>query len=355
MTSEATYSSPLWWWPSRTRAFLEVPLQHPTIHSIELQQLESAGATGCIVELHMRSGELEIYAEPQLRLDEAWFRSDPPFAHFRLGALLATDFDHLRCNVLSGSIDAATRFLDRRGDWIDLEVTLENLSASDPFFIPAPIQQSPNNLRFLVANEFRMLPNRGSHVAVSIGGQAVEPEPFLLPDLRIAPYLSARAGADFLLVGLNPNHSEHRLPTADAPIDEMGVRMTFGLDRAGDALESVAAENEHAWIKAELNPALPPLEEIAAGGRLLSGEIECTSSVGKVCRCRWSAWAVEGRVAFELHGVDQDWSPGLRHPSRQALRWLRSRRRRGQQWTYRSGLSLADEGWRSTGTWTTVE
>ncbi len=350
-----SYPVPLTWWPSRTRSFLEVPVDHPLIHSIELQSLESNGNAGHIVELHLRSGELEIYAEPQLGLDEHWFRSDPPFAHFALKALSDTNFDRVRCEVTPGSIDGAASFIDQRGDRIELNVSLRGGRPSKPLFTPAPVHDEPNNLRFLVMNEFRMLPTRQSDVSIAVSGESVSPTPFLTPGGGPSPMLSARAGADFLLVGLNPNHQQKPLPVVGAGTsiidDRDGVTTSVTINESTRMLTTLRAENNHAWLEATFEPGVPNLEDIVESGSSHGGILTVTSPVGTVCSGRWNAWPVGDNVAFDLSGLSQDWSAGFRQPARVALRYIRSHRRRHQRWAHRAGITAQDGKWISTGQW----
>lgn len=359
----APFPVPVFWRGSTAVSFLEIPIRHHAFHSIELQRLVRvmpSGQTveGHILELHLHSGALEIYAEPQLGLNEEWFRSDPPFAHFQLEALTDTEFDHVKLDIGTGTVEAAAAWTDLRGDRIEVSTSLSGGRASRPLFTPAPVQHAPRNLRFLVMNEFRLLPTRSTELSIKVGGAEVEPDPFLSPVASIAPYLSARAGTDFLLVGLNPAHQDRELPTVEAGTgrldDGSGQRERTEVSVHNERLTRCRVSNEFGWLDLRLEPGMPSPEEIVggdAGGQ--AGTVMIDSPLGPVCTGRWSMWPVGDGVAFELSEMTQDWSPGPSQPTRMALRTVRRYRRRSQQWTYRAGLRSIDGVWRSTGSWST--
>jgi hypothetical protein len=367
VSDDATVPVPLFWRASTANSFLEIPIRHEAFHSIEIQRLvrfNQAGdrVEGHILELHLHSGALEIYAEPQLELDEDWFHSDPPFAHFELEALTTTEFDHVKLDIGSGSVEAAAAWTDRRGDRIEIAASLAGARPSKPLFTPAPVQRTPRNLRFLVMQEFRLLPTRSTDVSITVGGVAVEPEPFLAPVAAAAPFLSARAGTDFLLVGLNPAHhdvalpmvgqGQTALPAAERSGGEQGETTEVTVE--GSKLTSCRVSNRHGWLDVRLDPGLPSPAAIADGDPAgQSGTLTIESPLGPVCTGRWSMWPVADGVAFELSQMTQDWSPGFGQPARMALRTVRRYRRRDQQWVYRAGLRRADGHWLSTGSWST--
>ncbi len=345
-------SVPFYWRGSTAHAFLEIPVEHPLYRSIELQYLVRDDRVGHIVELHLHSGALEIYAEPNLELDIEWFQSDPPFAHFELEALTDTDFDQVRCDIATGSVEADASFVDLRGDRIDIRVRLADAKAVQPLFTPAPVQATPANLRFLLMNEFRLLPTRKTDIEITVNGAPVAPEPFLVPKAGLAPYLEARAGTNFLLVGLNPNHKHRPLPRVPDGVSSLDEQTEVTVD--GGQLQSMTVRNEHGWLSSTLTPAMPSPEQVVATGDSASGRFEVGSPIGSVCTGRWAIWPVGEGVAFELTDLSQDWSPGYNQPTRMGLRTLRSYRRRNQRWSYRAGLELVDDVWHSSGSWSTT-
>jgi len=341
-------SVPVFWESSTTQSFVEIPISHPRIRSIELQQLHRNGSSGCIVELHLRSDQLEIYAEPTLRLDESWFRSDPPFAHFDLALLQQTNFAEIRCDVARGTIQAGAVFNDSMGNKIEVQVSLQTTRPVEPLFTPAPLQRDPKTLRFLLTNEFRLLPTHATSVAITVNGSSIQPSPFLVPLPRLAPYLQARSGTEMLLVGLNPAHCQRRLSTAGPGRTTLDRCTSVNVDAEG--LQSLRSTNDHGWFQASFQPSLPSPDALEEGATCRGG-MTVTSPIGQVATSKWSMLRARDEVAFQLNDVDQDWNPGFR-PTFLALRHLRRYRRRKHHWHYHALLNRQKDGaWASTGSW----
>ncbi|MEM7338852.1 MAG: hypothetical protein AAF467_09405 [Actinomycetota bacterium] len=346
---------PMMWVSSSTRGFVEVPVAHDRLRSIDVQVVvRPDGRRGLVSVLYLNSGELEVYHQPSLDLDYEWFENDPPFAHCDLKELVPTAFETIECTVAPDHVSAALDFTDVTGQRIELRLDLPDPKAVKPLFTPAPVHRAPRSLRFLQMNQFRLMPARQTEVEVRIGGTPVEARPFVSPTSRLTPYLQARSGGDFLQVGMNPQHSNRLLEVANGMgAVDLADGSTAVIDSRG--LRSLRTEGNGAWFEAVFEPALPNPDRLLEHGNAERGRIEVLSSLGPVAQGQWSSWPLGATgVVLEFNGLTQDWSPGLTQPARTGLRYLRNYRRRGLSWNYRAGLSRDADGWRSSGAWSTA-
>ncbi|MCP3990866.1 MAG: hypothetical protein GY724_17450 [Actinomycetia bacterium] len=345
----ATVPVPLLWRESVIQSFVEIPVTGAPFGAIELQRIEQDSKVAHSVVVHRAPGCLELYVEPSIDVDEAGFRSDPAFAHFDIVHFGWTEFSEIRCHVASGELDAAALFTDCTG--ADVVVRARNASSrrSKPLFTPAPPQPTPQNLRFLVLDEFRLLPTRSSEVSVVVDGVAVTPSPMLIPSTRFAPWLSARTGAELLLASLAPAHDELVLPLASPGQSDLGNGVVTEVAPTG--LRSIEIGGEYGHFAARFDPALPNLNSQPPPPNT-SGRITIESPLGEVAAGRWQLEVGDESTTLELVEVSQDWFPGLGQPLRLCLQQARKHRRRDQHWHYRATLTPnPDNTWTSTGSW----
>ena len=341
---------PVFWLESATRSFVDVPVSGARFCSIELQQIGDEQRKGHLVTLHRPSGELELYVERSIDLDQSWFDADPAFAHFELAHFEQTDFAEARCHVAAGEIDAVVRFTDDNGDELEMQARFGGGRPSEPLFTPAPLQSTAQNLRFLTMNEFRLLPTRRSQVSVAVNGKAVTLDPFLIPSARLAPFLEARGASGLLLFTLLPPHEQRRLETAGPGRSELADGTVIEVGPYG--LRTVGVESETGYFTARFDPALPNIQLEMSTALNETGQLTISSSLGTVATGQWQLRATANGADFELTDVVQDWFPGLDQPSRLVLQQIRKLRRRNQHWHYRALLERdGDGGWISTGSW----
>ncbi len=345
----STLPVPLFWRESVVRSFIEIPVTGARFGAIELQRIEQDSKVAHSVVIHRSPGQLELYVEPSIDVDEAGFRADPAFAHFDIVHFEWTEFSEIRCHVASGELDATALFTDCTGADIEVKARHTSNRASKPLFTPAPPQATPVNLRFLVLDEFRLLPTRSSEVSVVVGGAAATPTPMLIPSTRYAPWLSARSGAELLLVSLAPAHDEMVLPLASPGQTELGNGVVTEVVPSG--LRSIEIGGEHGYFAVRFDPGLPNLNSTPPP-HSASGRITIESSLGEVATGRWRLEVNDESAKLELGEVSQDWFPGLRQPLRLLLQQVRRHRRRDQHWLYRATLTRnSDATWTSTGGW----
>ncbi len=103
----STLPVPLFWRESVVRSFIEIPVTGARFGAIELQRIEQDSKVAHSVVIHRSPGQLELYVEPSIDVDEAGFRADPAFAHFDIVHFEWTEFSEIRCHVASGELDAA--------------------------------------------------------------------------------------------------------------------------------------------------------------------------------------------------------------------------------------------------------
>jgi hypothetical protein len=250
--------------------------------------------------------------------------------------------------VASCDLDAVAVFTDCTGTEVEVRARHRSARRSKPLFTPAPPQPEPQNLRFLVLNEFRLLPTRSSEVSVVVGGAAAVPSAMMLPSAKFAPLLSARSGAEMFLVSLAPSHDQVELPLARPGHADLGGGVTTEVAPTG--LRSIKATGEHGHFAVRFDPPLPDLNGDPPSEA--SGMVSVDSSLGEVATGRWQLAFDGDEVTLELVDLAQDWFPGLGQPLRVLLQQARKRRRRDQEWHYRATLTPGDDGtWTSTGAW----
>ena len=329
-----------------------------------------------MVALHRRTGAVEVYGEPQLRLDEEWFRGDPAFGQFDLAVVGDREFPGARCDIDTGWVDTHLEFVDDVGRTIEVRSKYPVLGPgsgvgvgpagrraagavtdvgaereadrradrravakpSPSLVTPAPLQSTPITLRFLLMHEFRVLPRSGSELVVAVDGRTTTVKPLVFP-LKTMPYTQARSGANLLLAGLSPAHQHRRLGTPDGAHFERGN------------LVEVECANSHGRFAVHFVDPLPNPGSIVDGGGS-SGRFVVKSSLGNVADGGWALRRDGDNVMFSLHHVRQDWTPPLHQPTRLALRQLRRMRRRNLRWDYSAVLQSGTDGWTSTGSWT---
>ena len=319
--------------------------------AIELQRVECETKVAHTVVVHRAPGQLELHVEGSIDLDETAIAADPAFAHFEIVHFGWLEGNQLRCDIVGGELDATASFTDVTGAAIEVRARHRSGRNPQPLFTPAPPQRSPRNLRFLVVNQLRLLPTRGSEVSVTVDGVPVTPEPLLLPAdrARYAPFLETRSGAEMMLASLLPEHHDRPLELAGLTRTELDDGTAIDVSQTG--VRSVRLGNDHGWFTARFTPALPRLDDptptIGA-----SGELTIESSLGVVATGRWLLTSNgEGRAQLALDGLSQDWFPGWRQPHRIVLQQVRKQRRRHQQWRYRADLERRGDTWYSTGAW----
>lgn len=312
------------------RAFVELPLATGApFETAEIQRLEWEESTdgsrdGLLVKLQKWSGEIDIYFEPQLRLTEDWFRSDPGFAHMTLGGLYPVEFDRRSFSVDPRSIDVDVSWTERDGRTIDFRVHHRSKRPATSMFTPATRQQQPVTLRLLYMEHFRMLPRRSSTVEFHVDGESIRLRPFLLPD-RLATHWSARAA---------------------------GMIVMASCDGSPRSTDEARVGDDRAWLQASFEP-----DDLLASGsadrRSSSGTFRIAAPVGDVTTGRWAINWVGDEREVHLTDVRQDWFPGWSRPAVLALWAARRTRRRGQRLSW-SGRYLTDSGEQShhDGGWT---
>jgi hypothetical protein len=316
--------------------------------AIELQQLEHDSKVANSVVVHRGPGQLELYVEPSTDIDEAMIRSDPAFAHFDVVHFAWTDFPQTRYQTAGGELDALVVFTDSTGVEVEVRVRHRSSRRPKPLFTPAPPQDKPENLRFLVLNDFRLLPTRSSQVSVVVDGVAATPSPMMVPSAKLAPLLSARSGSEMFLVSLAPAHQEIELPLARPGQTDLGGGVSTEVVPGG--LRSIKATGDHGQFAVCFDPPLPDLGDEPPARA--SGTLTVVSSLGEVATGRWQLTFHGGGATLELVDLAQDWFPGLGQPLRLLLRQARKRRRRDQHWHYRAALTPGADGtWTSTGAW----
>jgi len=341
---------PIQWRRSATRSFVEVPVRGLRFGTIELQVVEHDGTTGHLVVLHQPSGAIEIYAERGLGLDAAWVRSEPPFAHFELALLAETDFRAAQCHVDDDLVDAAVVFDDANGTEVSLEVRSPVRRWPAPLFSPAPRHSNPQTLRFLQQDRFRLLPRVSSDVIVRSGTTIGEPEPFLLPFGRVAPYLGARGSTGVLMAGLAPTVTGGAVPIVGAGDQRLDDDTSVVVESGG--LSVIRIEDGARWFDLRFEPALPGVSVYERSDLDSAGSFVVDSPLGSVASGRWALRASADGVRFTLADVDQSWFPGLSNPGRVALWASRRRRRRNERWRYAATIEqVGPTQWSTSGTW----
>jgi hypothetical protein len=310
------------------RAFVEIPLETGApFDTAEIQRLEWEESTdgsrdGLLVKLQLWSGEIHIYFEPQLRLTEDWFQSDPGFVHMTLGGLHPVEFDRRSFSVDSRTVDVDLSFTERDGRTIALQVHHRSKRPATGMFTPATRQQRPFTLRLLYMEHFRMLPRRSSTIEFQVDGESIRLRPFLLPG-RLATHWSARAAGMIVMASCN------------------GSPGWTDKARVGD---------DRGWLQASFE-AEDHFGSADSGSS--SGTFRIAAPVGVVTTGRWVInWAGDERDV-RLTDVRQNWFPGWSRPAALALWAARRTRRRGQRWSWRGRFwSDSDDQSNHDGGWT---
>lgn len=356
---------PVFWRDSVVRSFVEVPVAGARFRAVELQQIEVDTKVGHTVVVHRAPGELELYVESADTVDWSFLSRDPAFAHFDVVHLQVLDggltpgttgAGSVRCTLVGGDLDAAASFTDATGAWVEIKAKHRFRRRPRPLFTPAPPQPQPRNLRFLVVNDLRLLPGPGAEVSVTVDGTPAAVKPILVPPAgrAVAPLLETRSASEMVLAALVPDHADRRLDTAELGHNDLADGTVAEINLNG--VRSVRTANDHGHLSVWFDPPLPGLDEWDdpdSHPPTTHGELKVDSAVGTVATGRWRLTnAGDGAAELVLDDLVQDWFPGWNQPVRLALRQVRNRRRRHQDWRYRAQLWRDDDGrWYSTGAW----
>lgn len=331
MTTSSAF--PVAWKTSAVRSFCEIPFEPGSKYSsIEVQRVEVRGIQGYLALLRRSATDtVDVLAEPNLKINKAWVRSEPATAHEHIGTVASTTFKKTQCLVSGSECNVRAIFKDVDGQVVNITVTGLFPTPSRPVFRAAPAQSDPNNLRFLIMDVFHFLP-RGSNVKVLLDGQAQAQKDFLHPS-KISAKLSIRVGGSLLLAGLSfaqgPGAGEHAV-SAD------GSRCRI--------------ERDDLWFELRFDPPLPTAKDLS-GASARSGTAVVNSPLGQVAYGTWQVSIRNGNRTFRIVDLTQEWDPKIRG-NRTSLWGARRPTRTDETWAFSANDDTENcAQWDSNGHW----
>lgn len=304
------------WCESIVTGFCEVPLVKGSKYlSIEIQSACKEGVEGYIAILHVKPGIIDIIYEAKLHLNRAWAEFEPTTSHLQVRHIMSRKFVDSCCVVSGSRISVQSKFEDSDGSAIEFYVRATVKPSKKPMFTPSPPSLSSKCLRFLVMDEFSLLP-KSSEITIRINGAAQNYRYFLLPKY-LAGFTGARIGAKFLLAGLYVNSESTNSCSSDLNSKEVDTAITV-------------AEGNH-WFRVAEIPTIRTLANMPIDG-IQSCGFRVISSVGQVASGQLEVNSSDSEIVVEFSSVTQDWKPPWSIPTQQLMRFVRLLRRRGQSW-----------------------
>lgn len=332
-TEEKQIICPLMWQTSVVECFCEVPLASGSAFlSVEVQIVSRNNITGLLVLVYRKAGGLDLYYENSLQLDMEWALVEPATSHLKIMSLSPVSFSRAICEIQDRLVNIDLSFVDVSGLLVEVHVSEEFEKNSIPMFTPAAPQSFPAGLRFILMNNFRLLPSNAA-ISVAVNGVQQTIKGFFLP--RKFSYLSAtKLGASFVLGSLVPvNVGDKHNGRSNTLSNEQS-----NLDQSP-------------WFKLSGFPTLEQVRNIDSSV-LTEQKFVIESSHGVVARGTYSMSIDKDIVSMSIINLKQDWKPVQMSVGRIMLRFIRLLRRRNESWQLDSQLQISPNlKWLSPGKW----